>query len=264
MAESPGAERGEGMRWHLGDVRNGGSLRGDAVPSVPGMVPQSTGWPKLRKWPRLLDRCNPQAVYEVWLEKRSLERRPPLSPVVRRCDSSGEDPSMLVISVDAIVEALRAGPILRADQAQQLDDYARKFQEPTKFVSQLIKLGWLTLYQGKKILAGLAGDLVFGPYLILDKLGEGGMGKVYKARQLRMERLVALKVVRPDLLVSDVIRGRFLREARAAAKLDDPNIVRLLDADQVGTRYFLAMELVEGVDLSRMVRENGPLTVPSA
>jgi WD40 repeat protein/tRNA A-37 threonylcarbamoyl transferase component Bud32 len=96
-------------------------------------------------------------------------------------------------------------------------------------------------------------------YEILGELGRGGMGVVYKARQVQPDRLVALKVIRKERLAhADAVR-RFRREALAAARLSHPNIVAVYDADQEGDVHFLAMEYVAGVTLQRLVEQSGPL-----
>src|SRR5205823_8403671 len=96
-------------------------------------------------------------------------------------------------------------------------------------------------------------------YEILELLGSGGMGAVYKARHRLMDRLVALKVIRPDLIGEPAMVTRFEREARAAARLTHPNIVAAYDADQVGGTHFLVMEYVEGADLDQILAGRGQL-----
>ncbi len=101
-------------------------------------------------------------------------------------------------------------------------------------------------------------------YRVLECVGQGGMGVVWKARHLLMNRTVALKVIRPALLRSASAAARFRREVEAAARLDHPNIVRAYDAEEVKGVHFLIMEFVEGADLARLVRERGPLPVAEA
>lgn len=103
-----------------------------------------------------------------------------------------------------------------------------------------------------------------GPYALLERLGQGGMGQVYKAHHQHLDRVVALKLIHPDLLREDEAVRRFLREIRAGAQLNHPNIVRAFDANQVGGTTFLVMEYVEGTDLARLVRSKGPLPVDQA
>src|SRR5215469_4497748 len=98
-------------------------------------------------------------------------------------------------------------------------------------------------------------------YEILDELGRGGMGIVYKARHRERNQVVALKVIRKERLPHPDLLGRFRREAQAAARLSHPNIVVVYEADQEGDTHFLAMEYVPGVTLQRLVDESGPLAV---
>jgi serine/threonine protein kinase len=83
-------------------------------------------------------------------------------------------------------------------------------------------------------------------YHIDSKLGEGGMGVVYKGEDSRLGRTVALKFLAPHLTSDEQTRKRFIREARAAASLDHPNIATVFDIDEAEGTVFLAMALVEG------------------
>jgi serine/threonine-protein kinase len=111
---------------------------------------------------------------------------------------------------------------------------------------------------------GASDRTTFPGYEVLELLGRGGMGEVYKARQLRLDRLVALKVMRPNLIASAEAARRFQREAQAAARLAHPNIVTIHDAAEANGRHFLVMEFVEGTDLGSLVKSKGPLPVPQA
>jgi serine/threonine protein kinase/tetratricopeptide (TPR) repeat protein len=101
-------------------------------------------------------------------------------------------------------------------------------------------------------------------YELLEKLGQGGMGLVFKARQRHLDRVVALKLIRDDRLTDSQALRRFNREARAVARLAHPNIVALYHADQVAGTHFLAMEYVDGTNLAKLVRQQGPLHVAQA
>jgi hypothetical protein len=101
-------------------------------------------------------------------------------------------------------------------------------------------------------------------YRILEVLGAGGMGTVYKALHQLMDRPVALKVIRPDLTRDAGAVERFHREVKAAARLTHPNIVHAYDAEQAGGAHFLVMEFVEGKSLDRVVAEEGALPVARA
>jgi serine/threonine protein kinase len=103
-----------------------------------------------------------------------------------------------------------------------------------------------------------------GQYALLEPLGEGGMGQVFKARHRLMDRIVAIKVIHGKYFNRASIVQRFLREIRALGRLDHLNIVRAQYADQVGDTHFLVMEYVAGTDLGRLVSQRGPLPVAEA
>src|SRR3954451_16723302 len=100
------------------------------------------------------------------------------------------------------------------------------------------------------------------PHLeVMELLGHGGMGVVYKGRQPFLDRLVAIKVIRPDLQADDAFQERFLREARTLAKLRHPFIVTVFDVCQAGDLYGLVMEYVEGASLREILdRGEGAIT----
>ena len=100
-------------------------------------------------------------------------------------------------------------------------------------------------------------------YRITEKLGEGGMGVVYKAEDTKLERPVALKFLAPHLLRDEEGRKRFEREAKAAAKLDHPNICMVFEIDEVDARTFIVMAFLEGRTLSKKIAD-GPLKLPEA
>src|SRR5688500_12993128 len=136
--------------------------------------------------------------------------------------------------------------------------------DPRSLGRILLQRQWLTRFQINLTVQGRGRDLQIGPYLLLEKLGEGGMGQVYKAQHRHMSRVVALKVIRKEKLANADSVNRFYQEVRAAAQLNDPNIVVAYDAGQVGNTHYLAMEYVEGADLARQVKGNGPLPVALA
>ena len=103
-----------------------------------------------------------------------------------------------------------------------------------------------------------------GPYRITAKLGEGGMGAVYQAVHTRLEKVVAIKVLRTPGLQSASVVSRFEREMRAVGKLDHPHIVRATDADEDDGVHYLVMEYIDGVDLSKVARAHGQLPVAAA
>jgi len=103
------------------------------------------------------------------------------------------------------------------------------------------------------------GPLLEGVYSIERVLGRGGMGVVYLAREQRLDRLVAIKVLPPHFATQPTVRERFLREARTAAQLSHPNIVPIYRAEEVGGLPYFAMGYIEGESLADRVRDRGPL-----
>jgi hypothetical protein len=101
-------------------------------------------------------------------------------------------------------------------------------------------------------------------FRIIRELGKGGMGVIYLAEHRVMDKPVALKVISPAVLDNPDALARFQAEARAAGKLDHPNIARAFDADQAGELHFLVMEYVEGMSLAQLLEKKGPLSVGSA
>jgi serine/threonine protein kinase len=100
-----------------------------------------------------------------------------------------------------------------------------------------------------------------GEYRLLEKLGEGGMGTVYKARHTELDRIVAIKVMRPGRLTEVEAAARFRREIKLTGRLDHPHLVRALDARTVGDMHFLVTEYVDGLDLQTLSDRLGPLPV---
>ena len=96
-----------------------------------------------------------------------------------------------------------------------------------------------------------------GPYEIVAPLGTGGMGEVYKARDTRLERLVAIKVLPADKVADPTRKQRFIQEARAASALNHPNIVTIHDISDEGDIHFLVMEYVPGKTLEHMAPRKG-------
>jgi predicted Ser/Thr protein kinase len=101
-------------------------------------------------------------------------------------------------------------------------------------------------------------------YRVIELIGGGGMGRVYRAVQPRLERVVALKVIRPELASSSAFRERFEREARLAASVDHPGVVPVYEGGESDGLLFLAMRWVNGPDLSRVIATEGPLALARA
>lgn len=122
----------------------------------------------------------------------------------------------------------------------------------------------LSEFQAEQLLLGKWRRLRFQNYVILDRLGAGGMGCVFRADHVLLRRKVALKVL-PEILAADpLIKERFRREAHVLALLDHPHIVRTYDYDETDGIPFLTMEYVEGCNLKEQVSHYGPLSAKQA
>lgn len=154
-----------------------------------------------------------------------------------------------------------AGVLDASQQAElvQLPDLA-----PRALAHELQRRGWISPFQAPYIALGNIEELLVGNYLLLSKLGEGGMGEVFKARQRSMNRIVALKVLRAESQHNERLVARFQREVRAMSQFQHPNIVQAFDAGRAGDRPFIALEYIDGLDLGRHIKYDGPLAVIQA
>jgi serine/threonine-protein kinase len=128
----------------------------------------------------------------------------------------------------------------------------------------LVEKGVLTRFQAERLLVGRTSGFQLDHYIILEELGRGGMGRVYKARHKNLNRTVALKILAPDLTQSERAQEMFKHEMRAIAQLVHPNIVTAFDANKVGDRYYLILEYVDGPNLDQLVKLGGPLSIGQA
>ena len=168
-------------------------------------------------------------------------------------------------SVADLVAALQQSGILQAPQMTEVTDRLQgQFTTPADLSAELRRRGWCTTFQLEQVLTGKAAELCVGPYVLLKPIGEGGMGKVFKARHRLMDRLVAIKFIRQDLLEVPNTVQRFYREIQAAAKFSHPNIVIAYDASQVGNNHYLVTEYIEGISLADLMDQRGPLKPAAA
>jgi serine/threonine-protein kinase len=147
---------------------------------------------------------------------------------------------------------------------QAVEELSRQTADARLLARDLIQRDLLTPFQANQLLTGKGNDLVVGPYHLLERLGQGAAGQVFKARHQRLHRIMALKLIHADRLTSPVAIARFHREIEVAASFAHPNVVRAYDADQAGTNYYFAMQYVPGTDLSHRVKQSGPLPIAEA
>lgn len=167
---------------------------------------------------------------------------------------------MAVETSEEFLDVLAMSHLLAADQLAAARALAKYEADPRRLAKRLVQSRYLTQWQAEQLLAG-RNKLFLGRYKLLELLGVGGMGAVYKAVQPAIGRTVALKVMSRAVLKRPDAVTRFMREIRSAAALNHPNIVAAYDADRVGETYFLVMEYVPGTDLKKWIREYGMLPI---
>jgi serine/threonine protein kinase len=123
---------------------------------------------------------------------------------------------------------------------------------------RLVREKILTSYQTKRFLSNRSNGLIVGRYIILDRIGSGSMGRVYKAHHVMMDRLVALKIISPEISSNERVVARFQREMKLVGRLDHPNVVRAYDADQIQKVLYIVMEYVPGYSLGERLKK-GPI-----
>lgn len=172
---------------------------------------------------------------------------------------------MVISSSGGLIDTLRQQDLLTPDQLAQLPNLSKgRCGNARALAKNLIQRGWLSVYQVNQLLAGNAHELVIGPYYVLDKLGQGGLSQVVKAKHRENGNLVAIKIIKPEVFASPEGRQQFLQEVEAMARLDHENIVQFCDADQWRNTFYFAMEYVEGTDLGKVIRLSGALPVHEA
>lgn len=122
----------------------------------------------------------------------------------------------------------------------------------------------LTAFQSQELLEASSIPLAVGHYVFVEKIGHGGMGAVFRARHRVMQRDVAIKLILPHRIGDQEAVERFRREVATSAQLEHPRIVRAYDAGATNGVHWLAMELVDGQDLTTVIRENGPMAYEQA
>lgn len=178
---------------------------------------------------------------------------------------------MATVSVEKLLDLLkRSGLIENPDQITKAVSALKRRSggllpgDPKTVVNFFIKEKLVTQWQSEKLLEGRYKGFFLGKYKLLGHLGTGGMSSVYLADHVLMQRRVAIKVLPGKRVDDSSYLARFHQEARAAARLDHRNIVRAYDVDSDKGTHYLVMEFVDGKDLQRLVKEDGPLDYENA
>lgn len=164
-----------------------------------------------------------------------------------------------------LLDALKDSELLSPEDYERVaSQLAPSTMDVPALSKRLIDDGIVTDYQLDVIGRREFAKLRIGNYDVLDRIGAGGMGAVYKARHRRMKRIVALKLLAMTASQDDTYIRRFQREVEAIARLSHSNIVMAYDADEADVGHFLVMEFVNGRDLASEVGQNGPLTIAAS
>jgi serine/threonine protein kinase len=171
------------------------------------------------------------------------------------------------ISLDEFVRSLSDTGILPASEVTSIVTSMSQVGarvDAENLAKELVRQEKLTRFQAAVICKRQARGLRFGDYIVLDKIGSGGMGQVFKAENRRTGEIVALKLLRATYSKSPRAVARFYREAGAAARLSHPNLVSVSDAGEWNGLHFLVMELINGRDVRSNIKENGPISPTDA
>lgn len=165
-------------------------------------------------------------------------------------------------SAKKVLQEVTAAGLLSSDH---VTDYSKEIDTGAEaLISKLIKDGCVTEYQAEKFRSGQSSEIYFGDYIVIDKLGQGGMGTVLLAKHRRMDRKVAIKVLPVTALESKDAVARFYQEVKVAARLTHPSVVHAYDAGEHRGFHYLVMEYVEGHDLSQVLSQLGIIPAPLA
>jgi len=165
------------------------------------------------------------------------------------------------VALKTFLSHLSSSGIVPEEKLKVVVSKKASFADGEALARDMINSRLLTKYQAEQILGGKGKGLTMGKYQILEKIGAGGMGQVYKAFHSGTERIVAIKVMLEKSKTDLGLIKRFEREVKAAAKLVHANIITVFDADQADGRIFMVMEYIKGDDLEEILRKKGQLSV---
>ncbi|MDO4549830.1 MAG: protein kinase [Planctomycetia bacterium] len=163
---------------------------------------------------------------------------------------------MAITDSEYLLKVIKKSQLLNSSQLEEVRGMISNFPKSEDLLKHLTRKKYFTRWQAGQLMMGRT-SFVLGKYKLIDLLGSGGMGRVFRAEHTTMNRHVALKIISKELVSDPVAQKRFLDEARAIAALNHPNIVHAYSIDKEGGRYYIVMEYVEGRDLEQVVREDG-------
>ncbi len=168
------------------------------------------------------------------------------------------------VELEQFIRELKETGILAAETLHDFLPPKKNPKDAQELARELVRQKKLSVFQAEAVYRGRGKSLILDNYVLLEKIGQGGMGQVFKARHRRLDRLVAVKLLAPNVVKDPAAVARFQREVLAAAKITHPHIVAALDAGCANGAHFLVMEFVDGSDLAAVVKKQGPLPVNHA
>ena len=170
------------------------------------------------------------------------------------------------ITVEELLRLIRKSGIVEETRVNQF--LIGKAIDPTAdarpLTEEMVSAGLLTHFQAEQLLQGKWRGFTIGQYRYLERIGVGGMGQVFLCEHTQTKERVAIKVLPPSKAEQPAALGRFYREARAAAALHHPNLVRTHEIDQDGEYHFIVMDYVAGTNLLELIKRFGPMDIARA
>jgi eukaryotic-like serine/threonine-protein kinase len=160
-----------------------------------------------------------------------------------------------------LIPVIRSSGILSDRQLAEIKSKVVRGEyplDPIALAERLVDDEVLTVYQARRFLNNKPHGLQVGRYIILDRIGSGSMGRVYKAHHQMMDRVVALKIIAPEIASNEKVVARFQREMKLVGRLDHPHVVRAFDADRINKVLYIVMEYVPGLSLGERLKK-GPI-----
>jgi serine/threonine protein kinase len=160
-----------------------------------------------------------------------------------------------------LIPVIRSSGILSDRQLAEIRNKVVRGEyplDPIALAERLVNDEVLTVYQARRFLNNKPHGLQVGRYIILDRIGSGSMGRVYKAHHQMMDRVVALKIIAPEIASNEKVVARFQREMKLVGRLDHPHVVRAFDADRMNKVLYIVMEYVPGLSLGERLKK-GPI-----
>ncbi|MCR5163128.1 MAG: protein kinase [Thermoguttaceae bacterium] len=165
---------------------------------------------------------------------------------------------MAIKDSSSVMKIIERSRLLQLKDFESAKELSEQYPDSQEFLKALLKKKIVTRWQAGQLLSGNT-SFFLGKYKLVDLLGAGGMGRVFRAEHITMNRPVALKIIAKELVTDPEAQKRFLNEARAIAALNHPNIVHAYSVDKEGDRYYIVMEYVDGQDLEKIVEKEGPM-----